>query len=200
MFVLAILHTLIIALTNVLVQYPFTMLGFHSTWGIVSYPLIFMMTDLTVRLLGAKVARKTILMAMFPGLILSYFMANFSQHHDIQAFYSWNALAFRVAFASFTAYLLGQWLDIRVFQGLRKIPRWWVAPTLSSLLGNIIDTFCFFFLAFYHSSNPFFADHWVEIALVDLVFKLIVSLLSCLPLYWLILNYFRPVPHFLQKA
>jgi len=186
---LAVLHITIIALTNVSVQYPITIFGFHSTWGVFSYPLIFIITDLTVRLLGATTARRTVIVAMLPGLFISYVLANwFSNAHAIIA---WNPFAFRVAFASFSAYLSGQLMDIFVFQHFRQNRQWWVAPSASSFVGNIVDTFWFFFAAFYHSTNPFFAQHWVEIAFVDLGFKLFISFLSFIPIYGLILRLFQ---------
>jgi uncharacterized integral membrane protein (TIGR00697 family) len=185
---LAVLHIIIIAITNVTVQFPITIMGFHSTYGVFTYPLIFIITDLTVRLQGAKKARQTVLAAMFPGLIISYGLANWCS--DLHAVIAWNPLAFRVAFASFSAYVFGQLMDIFVFQRFRQYRQWWVAPSASSLVGNVIDTFWFFFIAFYHSTNPFFAAHWVEIAWVDLGFKLFISFMSFIPIYGLFLRWY----------
>lgn len=186
MMYLALLHIVIIAITNVAVQYPLIVFGFHGTWGAFTYPLIFIITDLTVRLVGSSLARKTVLLAMLPGLLVSYWLANwFSPTHDL---FAWNILAFRVATASFAAYVVGQLLDIFVFQRFRIRRQWWVAPSLSGLVGNSVDTYIFFFFAFYQSSNAFFAGHWPEIALVDLVFKLTISFLSFIPLYGLLIN------------
>jgi uncharacterized integral membrane protein (TIGR00697 family) len=56
------------------------------------------------------------------------------------------------------------------------------------VLGNLLDTFAFFSVAFWHSSNPFMAEHWVEIATVDYGVKLSVSLLLFVPLYGMLLN------------
>lgn len=160
-------HIIILCLSNTLVQYPFTLLGFNTTWGAFSYPLIFILTDLTTRLLGQKVAKRVIFIAMVPGLFCSYFISNYSVHGT---WLTVNHLAFRVAFASFCAYVLGQLSDIAIFRRLCWNKAWWLAPTVSSIFGNLLDTFCFFFIAFYHGSNAFLSQHWVEIATVDLVF------------------------------
>ncbi|WP_252099111.1 queuosine precursor transporter, partial [Escherichia coli] len=53
--------------------------------------------------------------------------------------------------------------------------RWWLAPTASTLFGNISDTVAFFFIAFWRSPDPFMAAHWGEIALVDYSFKVLQS-------------------------
>ena len=185
---LVFLHILIIAITNLLVQFPFTLFGFHTTWGAFSYPLIFIITDFTVRLSNAQTARKVIIKAMLPGLCISYLAANGFHQTNLTHLFSWNFFAFRIAIASFSAYMSGQLMDVLVFQTLRNKKRWWIAPSMSSLFGNITDTFIFFFIAFYHSNNAFFANHWPEIAGIDLLFKLAISFGTLIPLYGLFID------------
>ncbi|GAM65948.1 putative preQ0 transporter [Vibrio ishigakensis] len=60
LFILASFHLLVIASSNYLVQLPFTVFGFHTTWGAFTFPFIFLATDLTVRIFGAKLARRII--------------------------------------------------------------------------------------------------------------------------------------------
>lgn len=60
---------------------------------------------------------------------------------------------------------------------------------MSTIFGNLLDTFVFFAVAFWHSSNPFMAEHWVEIATVDYGVKLSISLLLFVPLYGVLLNW-----------
>ncbi|HHF7346446.1 TPA: 7-cyano-7-deazaguanine/7-aminomethyl-7-deazaguanine transporter [Legionella feeleii] len=182
---LVLAHVVIICLSNTLVQYPFVLWGFRTTWGAFSYPLIFILTDLTTRLLGPESARKTIFAAMIPGLLSSYLISNWYAHGVLLAY---NNLVLRIAFASFCAYVAGQLLDITVFQRLRQQAKWWVAPAVSTIFGNLFDTYCFFFIAFYQSGNAFLSTHWLEIATVDLIFKLLISLISFVPLYGLILK------------
>ena len=90
--------------------------------------------------------------------------------------------------ASFAAYAVGQLVDIQVFDRLRQLKQWWIAPTASTVLGNLLDTFVFFAIAFWASSNAFMAEHWVEIAIVDYVIKILISLLLFIPLYGVLLN------------
>ncbi|KTD82492.1 7-cyano-7-deazaguanine/7-aminomethyl-7-deazaguanine transporter [Legionella waltersii] len=189
---LVLLHLILIVSSNVLVQYPFTLFGFHTTWGAFTYPLIFIVTDLTTRLLHAKIARKIICLALIPGMLCSWIISSWMTHGE---FFSVDNVSLRVAFASLLAYALGQLLDITVFNRLRRVAAWWVAPGASTLLGNTLDTFVFFAVAFYHSVNPFLADHWLEIATVDLFFKILISLLSFIPLYGLILRWFLSRQH-----
>ncbi|MGO2234909.1 7-cyano-7-deazaguanine/7-aminomethyl-7-deazaguanine transporter [Marinomonas sp. UCMA 3892] len=189
---LAIFHLLIIASSNYLVQIPFTVLGFHTTWGAFTFPFIFLATDLTVRIFGATLARKIIFLVMIPSLIVSYVLSVIFAQGEFQGFgalSSLNTFVGRIAIASLMAYLLGQVLDIQVFNRLRQLKQWWIAPAASTLFGNGLDTLAFFGIAFYQSPDPFMAQHWQAIALADFGFKLIISLGLFIPLYGVLLNY-----------
>ncbi|MDB4837423.1 7-cyano-7-deazaguanine/7-aminomethyl-7-deazaguanine transporter [Marinomonas sp.] len=192
LFFLAFFHLLIIASSNYLVQIPFTVLGFHTTWGAFSFPFIFLATDLTVRIFGAMLARKIIFLVMIPSLILSYILSVIFAEGVFQGFSSlatYNDFVGRIAVASLCAYLLGQMLDINIFNRLRSLHIWWIAPAASTLFGNGLDTLAFFGIAFYQSPDPFMAQHWQEIALVDFGFKLVISLGLFIPMYGVLLNY-----------
>jgi len=184
-------HIIIVCASNYLVQLPFTLFGWHTTWGAFSFPFVYLATDLTVRIFGQKDARRIIFKAMLPALIVSYvigvlFHQGVFQGMDALAVY--NSFVLRIAAASFAAYLFGQLLDIKVFAKLRLTKRWWVAPTASTLLGNLLDTLVFFSLAFYASTDSFMAANWLEIAMVDYGFKLLVSLCLFLPAYGVLLK------------
>lgn len=190
-FALALFHIAIIGISNYLVQLPFVIFGMHTTWGAFSFPFIFLATDLTVRILGARSARKIVLLAMFPAFILSYLLGALfyeGQFTGLEKLFHWQPVLLRIAIASFVAYLVGQLLDVIVFNRLRNMKAWWPAPTASTVLGNLIDTLLFFSIAFYASSNPFMAAHWMEIAWADYGFKLTISFLFFLPSYGMLIN------------
>lgn len=192
---LATLHVLIIIASNYLVQLPMTLFGLHTTWGAFSFPLVYVATDLTARVLGAPAARRVVRWVMLPALVLSYAISVL--FHD-GAFAGWSSLGsfdmfvFRIALASFIAYAFGQMLDIFVFSRLRTTlagsRHWWIAPAASSVVGNLLDSVLFFSIAFYASSDPFMATHWVEIATVDYAVKLIMAGLGIVPMYGLLLS------------
>ncbi|MGF1725881.1 7-cyano-7-deazaguanine/7-aminomethyl-7-deazaguanine transporter [Photobacterium nomapromontoriensis] len=189
---LVVFHLLIIASSNYLVQLPFTVFGFHTTWGAFTFPFIFLATDLTVRIFGAGMARKIILRVMLPALAISYALSVLFYQGEYQGWShlgEFNLFVARISIASFMAYLLGQIMDVSVFNRLRQTKQWWVAPTCSTLIGNALDTLAFFSIAFYNSPDPFMAANWVEIALVDYSFKLIISLGLFVPMYGVLLNY-----------
>lgn len=191
LFLLVGFHILIICVSNYLVQLPFQLFGYHTTWGAFSFPFVYLATDLTVRIFGQQAARSIILKAMIPALMISYVMGVVFHQGSFQGADSlaeWNTFVFRIAFASFAAYLIGQLMDIKVFARLRMSRSWWVAPAASTLVGNLVDTLVFFSIAFYASSDSFMAANWPEIATVDYGFKLIVSLGLFLPAYGVLLK------------
>jgi len=189
--VLVAFHILIIIASNYLVQFPFQILGWQTTWGAFSFPFIFLATDLTVRLLGKQPARKVIGYVMLPALLISYV---FSVLFQQGVFNGWLALAsvnmfvLRISLASFAAYVVGQLLDVQLFDRLRNLRQWWIAPSASTIFGSMLDTLVFFAVAFWYSSDQFMAEHWVEIGVVDYITKLVVSMLFFIPLYGLLLK------------
>lgn len=193
---LAFFHIFIITISNYLVQIPFeipTPFGaIPTTWGAFSFPFIFLATDLTVRVFGAELARKIIFVVMFPALIVSYIVSVIffeGQFQGLGQLAEFNSFVFRIALASFAGYAVGQLMDILVFNRLRQGSRWWLAPSCSTILGSLIDTFVFFAVAFYKSSDEYMAENWFAIGTVDYMFKLFVSLLLFIPLYGVLLNY-----------
>lgn len=191
LFWLSLFHLLVITSSNYLVQLPVSIFGFHTTWGAFSFPFIFLATDLTVRIFGAPLARRIILAVMIPALFISYGVSSLfyqGEWQGWQALKEMNLFVARIACASFMAYALGQILDVHVFNRLRRLPQWWVAPSCAMFLGNISDTLAFFFIAFYKSPDAFMAQHWVEIALVDYSFKVLICMVFFLPAYGVLLN------------
>ena len=191
LFWLSLFHLLVITSSNYLVQLPVSILGFHTTWGAFSFPFIFLATDLTVRIFGAPLARRIIFAVMIPALLISYVISSLFYMGSWQGFGAlahFNLFVARIATASFMAYALGQILDVHVFNRLRQSRRWWLAPTASTLFGNVSDTLAFFFIAFWRSPDAFMAEHWTEIALVDYCFKVLISIVFFLPMYGVLLN------------
>ncbi|MBP0596509.1 7-cyano-7-deazaguanine/7-aminomethyl-7-deazaguanine transporter [Herbaspirillum sp. LeCh32-8] len=191
---LALFHLLVITSSNYLVQLPVSIFGLHTTWGAFSFPFIFLATDLTVRFFGAPLARRIIFAVMLPALFISYAVSALfymGQWQGFGALAHFNLFVARIAAASFMAYALGQILDVHVFNRLRTSRHWWLAPSVSMFFGNASDTLAFFSIAFWRSTDPFMAEHWVEIALVDYGFKLAISLLFFLPAYGALMSLFK---------
>ncbi|MBV5262762.1 queuosine precursor transporter [Pinisolibacter aquiterrae] len=196
----------VVVSSNILVQYPVqaTIGGLDLadllTWGAFTYPAAFLVTDLTNRRFGVAVARRVIVVGFLMAVVLSVALATP-----------------RIAIASATAFLVGQLLDVTVFDRLRR-SGWWKAPFVGSLLGSATDTTVFFSLAFaglfgfLGAADPFSAEsatllgtagveaaRWVSWALADFSVKLAFAALFLVP-YRLVMNLLWPIPDRMATA
>ena len=157
----------VVLASNYLVQFPIKFYNLQDvlTYGALSYPIAFLITDLANRSYGKKIAKKIVYVGFFIGIILTLFVS--TNFNDV--------ISIRIAIGSATAFFVAQNLDINIFDKLRK-KKWYVAPMTSSIVGSIIDTFLFFSIAFYGTDIP-----WFTLALGDLLVKLIVALIMLVP-------------------
>jgi uncharacterized PurR-regulated membrane protein YhhQ (DUF165 family) len=174
----------VVAASNVLVQYPVGFLGLEEvlTYGAFSYPLAFLVNDLTNRRFGPAVTRRVVYVGFALAVLLSIWLATP-----------------RIALASGTAFLVGQLLDITVFNRLRRMD-WWQAPLAGSVLGSALDTAIFFSLAFVGDafmSGPvtYFGTVtvplWVGLAFFDFLVKLGCALVALVP-YGALMGWLKP--------
>ena len=178
---LALLHILVIVVSNALVSIPVEIFGVKLTWAAFTFPIVILATDLTVRLIGKNVARATIA-AAYPFAILGSIAVVLLEGAP-------SSVALRIGFASATAYAVGTMLDVYVFQYLREnFKTWWLAPALSTVVANFIDSYTFFGVAFSCSDDPYMAEHWMEIANSQTVLKIVIGLVLFLPAYGLLLK------------
>lgn len=181
---LVVTHIFIITLSNVLVAIPLNIYGFKLTWAAFSFPLVVVTTDLTVRLLGKSIARKTITFS-YPLAIISSVLIIYFERNLV-------SIALRIGLASATAYALGTLIDIYAFQLIReKYSIWWIAPALSTIISNIIDSYTFFFTAFSNSSDKYMSLNWFEISGTQTVLKILIGLVFFLPVYGILLTYIQ---------
>ena len=164
---------IVVVLSNYLVQFPVQQFGLSEilTYGAFSYPVTFLLTDLSNRAYGKIVARKVVYVGFVIGILLTLFVStNFT---DI--------ISIRIAIGSGVAFFVAQNLDVQVFDRLRK-KSWFIAPLTSSTIGSITDTFLFFSIAFYATDIP-----WLTLAFGDLAVKLLITLMMLIP-FRLLLN------------
>ena len=165
--VLSLFMGVVVLVSNYLVQFPIKYYGLEKilTYGALTYPIAFLITDLTNRRYGKKIARKIVYFGFFLGVFLTiFFSTNFS-----------DLISIRIALGSGTAFITAQLIDIQIFDKLRN-KKWFIAPLTSSLFGSVIDTFLFFSISFYGTGV-----NWVSLSLGDLTVKIIVALAMLIP-------------------
>ena len=172
----------IVLASNIFVQFR---LGDWLTWGALTYPVAFLVTDVTNRIRGAAAARRVVLAGFVVGIACSLIAAGFG------------TTTLRIAIGSGAAFLVGQLIDVAIFDGLRH-RNWWQAPFLSSLVGSAVDTMLFFFIAFAamlpHDGNTGWATEavpllghgplaplWMSLGLADWMVKLALATLALVP-------------------
>ena len=175
---LSLIMGVVVLASNYLVQFPINHYGLEEilTYGAFSYPIAFLITDLTNRSYGKEVARKIVYIGFTIGICFTLlFSTNFG-----------DLISIRIAIGSGTAFLVAQLLDVQIFDKLRK-QEWFIAPLTSSIIGSIVDTFLFFSISFYATGVP-----WVTLSLGDLSVKILVALIMLVP-FRLFLKTFKPV-------
>ena len=177
-FILSFLMGIVVLASNYLVQFPIKYYGLEEilTYGAFSYPIAFLITDLANRSFGKIVARKIVYIGFAIGISFTLlFSTNFT-----------DLISIRIAIGSGTAFLVALFLDVQIFDKLRK-KEWFVAPLTSSLIGSTIDTFIFFSISFYGTGIP-----WITLSLGDLSVKIFVALMMLIP-FRLLLKTLKPV-------
>lgn len=146
--------------SNILVQYA---INDWLTWGAITYPFAFLVTELVNRAFGPGQARRVAWVGFAVAVAASAVLA-----------------PVRIAAASGLAFLLSQMLDISVFDRLRQ-SRWWRAPLIATMLAAVLDTCVFWGVGFAGEDLP-----WVTWALGDLGVKLVMAVCLLLPFRLLI--------------
>ena len=176
LLLLSVFMGVVVLASNYLVQFPIQYYGLEGilTYGAFSYPIAFLITDLSNRSYGKLVARKIVYIGFIAGITFTlFFSTNFL-----------DLISIRIAVGSGTAFIVAQLLDIKIFDQLRN-KQWFVAPLTSSFIGSIVDTFLFFSISFYGTGIP-----WVTLSFGDLVVKILVALIMLVP-FRLLLSTFK---------
>ena len=176
LLLLSVFMGVVVLASNYLVQFPIQYYGLEGilTYGAFSYPIAFLITDLTNRSYGKLIARKIVYIGFVIGIAFTlFFSTNFS-----------DLISVRIAIGSGIAFLVAQLLDVKIFDQLRK-KKWFVAPLTSSFVGSIVDTFLFFSISFYGTGIP-----WITLSFGDLAVKILVALTMLIP-FRLLLSTFK---------
>jgi queuosine precursor transporter len=172
-------------LANLQVVKTIEMFGLVMTLGNVIYGTIYLATDLLNEKYGEKEAKKAVWFGFFTLVMTTIIMqlvlvfepheSDFAQTH-LEALFG---LMPRLALGSLTAYLVSQYLDVKLFAKLRekfsRPDQLWIRNNGSTMVSQLIDTFIFCIIAF---AGVFSWDVWVQIFFTTYVIKFVVSAAS----------------------
>ena len=172
-------------IANKFVTVDFGFKVFIVSAGILPYPLTFLVTDLISELYGQKKAN----LVVFSGFIASLFVLLFlwlgGQFNSIPSSIvddvTYNSVfrnAWRLIAASMVAYLLAQFIDVRIFHFWKRLTKGkhlWIRNNGSTIISQLVDTtlvICILFMGVWDSDQ-------ITSAIIDgWMFKMLMAFLD----------------------
>ncbi len=177
-------------LANIQVTKSITVFGIHATLGNITYGTIFLATDALNELFGKKSANKAVIMGFYvlvaTLVVMQVALQFIPNESDIASGALDTIFGFmpRIAIGSMIAFLVSQFLDVHLFQKIRKLlpdNRYlWVRNNGSTFFSQLVDTLIFVpiaFLGIYHFSVV------VQIFVSTYLIKILVAILDTPFLY-----------------
>ena len=169
-------------------------MDFNLTAGALIWPVVFITTDLINEYFGKpgvkRISYLTALLVLYAFIVI--FMAISLPPADwwvnladddgsvVNMDVAFNRIlgqGLRIILGSLTAFLLGQLVDVFVFQKLRQLTgskRLWLRATGSTLISQFVDSFVVLFIAFY---GVFSNDQIIAIGITNYIYKFSVAIL-----------------------
>lgn len=171
-------------------------INFNLTAGVIIWPIVFITTDLINEYFGKPGVKKlsyftaglisyafaviflTMLLAPADFWLHAYGKDSYGNDFDIERAY--NTIfgqGLRIIIGSLVAFLVGQLVDVFVFQRLRKFTgskMLWLRATGSTLVSQLVDSYVVLFIAFYGTYSNF---QIIEIGITNYIYKFAVAIL-----------------------
>ena len=185
---------------------------FAFTTGILTYPLTFLMTDTVSEIWGERHAKFMIFLGFAMNLLMCLFVQTiihlppnefwfnpnnlfgYTSHHDFQnAFVSVYSINGKIFIASMMAYLISQWVDIKLFCSLKKKTKnrhLWLRNNASTLTSQLLDTLIMNYIIL-HFGLKLEIKTCLSIAAAEYAYKALIALLDT-PFIYLIVSYLKP--------
>ncbi|MFA6277457.1 MAG: queuosine precursor transporter [Pedobacter sp.] len=180
-------------------------LSFNMSAGVLTWPIIFIMTDIINEYFGVKQVRflsiLTCILIAFAFIVVGLAMklqpSDFwlmqkidgQQINMLVAFDAIFGQGMWIIVGSITAFLIGQMVDVLIFHRIKKFTgekALWLRATGSTVISQLIDSFVVIFIAFY--LNPTYHWSWQMVAAIGLVgytYKFIIAL-AMTPILYLV--------------
>lgn len=177
-------------IANIQVNKSVELFGLTATLGNTVYGSIFLATDILNEKYGAKEANRSVIFGFSSALVMLItmslsllFIPSVNDYaHD--AMITLFAPAFRIVAGSLIAYLIAQFLDIKLFNLIKnKLPSnnmLWLRNNVSTIVSQAVDTLIFVTLAFLFVYD---LDILLEIFITTFIFKVIIAFIDTPFLY-----------------
>ena len=180
-------------------------LSFNMSAGVLTWPIIFIMTDIINEYFGVKQVRflsvLTCVLIGFAFIVVGLAMklqpsdfwltqnVDGQQINMVVAFDAIFGQGMWIIVGSITAFLIGQMVDVLIFHRIKKFTgerALWLRATGSTVVSQLIDSFVVIFIAFY--LNPNYHWSWQMVAAIGLVgytYKFIIAI-AMTPILYLV--------------
>ena len=182
------------------------LLDFNLTAGAIIWPIVFITTDIINEYFGKEGVKKitylTVILIIYVFIVIAIVTALppasfwLDINNTDQAGNTFNidfaytkifTQGLGIIIGSLVAFLMGQLLDVYVFQKLRKITgerKIWLRATGSTLVSQLVDSFVVLFIAFYVLGNP----RWdiklvIAVGIINYIYKFTVAIVLTPLLY-----------------
>jgi len=165
--------------------------GIIMTLGNTMYTSISMSTDILNEKYGPQAARKAIWFGFFTLIASTIIMQMVLKFQPQETDFAQESLQTifglmpRLAIGSLLAYLISQFLDVRVYGYLRNkfgaSNQFWIRTNVSTGVSQLVDSIVFCAIAFI---GLYTFNEWLQIVFTTYIFKFIISVISTPVLYW----------------
>ena len=177
---------------------PFGWFRFEISVGLLPYPLTFLITDLVSEIYGRRKANDLVLAGIFASLfsLLILYVADVApaietSPIDDQTFTSVFGATKIAVFASMAAYLLAQFVDIRIYHFWKKLTKGkmlWLRNNFSTVFSQFVDTASVLLLLCYFGILRW--EQFLPLLGAGFLFKVLVALIDT-PLLYLGVEIFK---------
>jgi queuosine precursor transporter len=181
-------------------------LDFNLTAGVIIWPVVFITTDIINEYFGKQGVKQITFLTV--GLIIYVFLvisivtslspAGFwleinqtdNSGNPFNIDFAYNKIFLQglgIIIGSLIAFMIGQFLDVYIFQKLRKITghrKIWLRATGSTLISQLVDSFVVLFVAFYIFGNPPWPfEQIIAVGIINYIYKFIIAIVLTPLLY-----------------
>jgi len=166
--------------------------------GLLAYPITFLVTDIISEIFGQKKAQQVVITgfcsAIFTFIVItisSKISASTESPVNNQIFTQVFGLTGPAVLASMTAYLIAQYIDVKIFHFWKKITKGrylWIRNNFSTIPSQTIDSCTV--IGVLVLAKVFTLSQFFPLVIGAILFKIIVAAIDTIPLY-IIINYIR---------
>ena len=178
---------------------PFGWYRFEISVGILPYPITFLITDILSEIYGKKKANQVVIAGIFASffsmiiiIIADFAPAIESSPVNDEVFHQVFGVSPLAVFASMIAYLIAQFIDIRIFHFWKKQTNGkhlWLRNNFSTFASQFMDTFTVLFLLCSFHILPW--TIFTSLLISGFLFKVLIAALDTPVLYGIVFLFRR---------